>query len=278
MLVTTVGLFQKAACREDRRRRGRDLPDSTGEPPFIRSVYEWWGPEAEGTGAALLTAFGHDHAPACSRAHWRCGGGPGGQRVDVSLLATGRGRRFPGTAFAARHRARTRYETATALCWGSRPARLRMFEVDGRPRQAVSIGASEQFALPRRRRSCPQWTLPGWFGTASGPDRHVRRGADGHAGAAPDRGAGRPSDAPRAHGPSAAAPTAGRWSPRCSTPRARCSRDPAVVTGGTRSPPTCYLGRGGGRARGRGSAADAVPPSASTRAAGRGGRGHPHRG
>ena len=37
--------------------------DSAGEPPFIRQVFEDFGPLAERTGAVLLTAFGYDFVP-----------------------------------------------------------------------------------------------------------------------------------------------------------------------------------------------------------------------
>src|SRR4051812_21456966 len=37
--------------------------DSTGEPPFLRRVFEEFGPRAERSGAALLPAFGHDYVP-----------------------------------------------------------------------------------------------------------------------------------------------------------------------------------------------------------------------
>ena len=37
--------------------------DSAGEPPFIRQVFEEFGPRAEHTGAVLLTAFGYDYVP-----------------------------------------------------------------------------------------------------------------------------------------------------------------------------------------------------------------------
>jgi short subunit dehydrogenase-like uncharacterized protein len=175
VLVTTVGPFQKAGWAAIRTAvdAGATYLDSTGEPPFIRSVYEWWGPEAEGTGAALLTAFGHDYVPGVlAGALALREAGPAAARVDVGYFVTRRGRLFsrgtlhsllgialePGYAFRD-----------GALRREPIGARLRTFEVDGRPRQAVSIGASEQFALPRQ---APQLSTVdvymGWFGPASG--------------------------------------------------------------------------------------------------------------
>src|SRR3982750_4447843 len=40
-----------------------DVLDSTGETPFIRRVFEEWGPRAEARGVALLTAMGYDWVP-----------------------------------------------------------------------------------------------------------------------------------------------------------------------------------------------------------------------
>lgn len=45
--------------------------DSSGEPPFIRSVFEEFGPRAERTGAVLLTAFGYDYVPGNLAGLWR---------------------------------------------------------------------------------------------------------------------------------------------------------------------------------------------------------------
>jgi hypothetical protein len=70
-------------------------PTSTrrAEAPFIRSVYEWFGPEAEGTGAALLTAFGHHYVPGVlAGALALRDAGPAAMRVDVGSFVTGRGR------------------------------------------------------------------------------------------------------------------------------------------------------------------------------------------
>src|SRR5215212_1441015 len=62
VLVTTVGPFSRwggpaAAAASD---AGAHYIDSTGEPAFIREVFERYGPAAEQTGAAMLTAFGYD--------------------------------------------------------------------------------------------------------------------------------------------------------------------------------------------------------------------------
>ena len=175
VLVSTVGPFHKLGWVAIRAAvdAGAIYLDSTGEPPFIRSAYEWFGPEAEGTGAALLTAFGHDYVPGVlAGALALRDAGPAAERADVGYFVTGRGRLFsrgtlhsvlgialePGFAF---RRGGLREEPAGT--------RVRTFTVDGRPRSGVSVGGSEQFALPLL---VPQLRAVevylGWFGRASG--------------------------------------------------------------------------------------------------------------
>ena len=65
VLVTTVGPFLRlgepaVAAATD---AGAVYLDSTGEPPFLRRVFEEFGPRAQRSGAALLPAFGHDYVP-----------------------------------------------------------------------------------------------------------------------------------------------------------------------------------------------------------------------
>jgi short subunit dehydrogenase-like uncharacterized protein len=175
VLVSTVGPFQKLGWVAIRAAvdAGAIYLDSTGEPPFIRSVYEWFGPEAEGTGAALLTAFGHEYVPGVlAGALALRDAGSGAERVDVGYFVTGRGRLFsrgtlhsllgivlePGFAF---RRGGLRDEPAGT--------RVRTFAVDGRPRSGVSVGGSEQFALPLLAPHLQAVDVYlGWFGRASG--------------------------------------------------------------------------------------------------------------
>ncbi len=175
VLVSTVGPFHKMGWVAIRAAvdAGATYLDSTGEPPFIRSVHDWFGPDAEGTGAALLTAFGHDYVPGVlAGALALRDAGSAAERVDVGYFVTGRGRLFsrgtlhslvgtalePGYAF---RRGELRNEPTGA--------RMRTFAVDGSARPGVSIGASEQFALPRL---APQLRTVdvylGGFGPASG--------------------------------------------------------------------------------------------------------------
>jgi len=134
VLVSTVGPFHKLGWVAIRAAvdAGATYLDSAAEAPFIRSVYEWFGPEAEGTGAALLTAFGHHYVPGVLA-------GALALLISRGTLHTLLGIAFePGYAF---RRGGLRDEPAGT--------RRRTFAVDGRQRPGLSVGASEQFALPR---------------------------------------------------------------------------------------------------------------------------------
>ena len=96
MLVSTVGPFVRfggpaAAAASS---AGAHYLDSTGEPPFIREVFERYGAAAAQHEAGMLTAFGYDWVPgnlagalALDRA------GPAAVRVDIGYFFTGRRRR-----------------------------------------------------------------------------------------------------------------------------------------------------------------------------------------
>ena len=65
VLVTTVGPFARwgAPAAAAATTAGAHYLDSTGEPTFIREVFERYGPAADKSGAAMLTAFGYDWVP-----------------------------------------------------------------------------------------------------------------------------------------------------------------------------------------------------------------------
>ena len=64
--------------------------DSTGEPAFIREVFEEFGPRAERTGAVLLTAFGYDYVPGnLAGALALQAAGPAAARVQAGYFVRG---------------------------------------------------------------------------------------------------------------------------------------------------------------------------------------------
>jgi short subunit dehydrogenase-like uncharacterized protein len=176
MLVTTVGPFVRwgGPAAAAATRAGAHYIDSTGEPPFIREVFERYGLVAEEAGCGMLTAFGYDWVPgnlagglALARA------GESAVRIDVGYFVTGKadaGSMSGGTraslvgviaapSFAFR-KGRVRTER------GAKD--VRSFRVGDRELPGVSVGSSEHFTLPR---VAPQLrevnAYLGWFGPAS---------------------------------------------------------------------------------------------------------------
>src|SRR5436190_9959898 len=177
VLVSTVGPFIRygqPALDAAIEGRAAAYVDSTGEPPFIRRVFEGLGPRAERAGCALLTACGYDYVPGnLAGALALREAGEAATRVEVAYFTTGpvsRGAMSGGTAASA---AGLFLEPSFGFNDGrvveERPAsRVASFDVNGRDRQGVSIGASEHLSLPRVHRKLRDVDVYiGWFGPAS---------------------------------------------------------------------------------------------------------------
>jgi short subunit dehydrogenase-like uncharacterized protein len=165
VLVTTVGPFVRwgAPAAAAATTAGAHYIDSTGEPPFIREVFERYSPAAE---------LGYDWVPgnlagglALERA------GELATRLDVGYFITGGGGSMSGGTKASLVGAIS--EPAFAYRDGriqtERGAkRVRSFPVGSKQLQGVSVGSSEHFTLPRvapRLREVNAYL--GWFGPAS---------------------------------------------------------------------------------------------------------------
>jgi short subunit dehydrogenase-like uncharacterized protein len=174
VLVTTVGPFarwgQPAAAAATTV--GAHYIDSTGEPAFVREVFERYGPAADQAGIGMLTAMGYDWVPgnlagglALDRA------GDLATRVDLGYFITGSGASMSGGTRASLVGA------ITAPAFGFRDGkvqtergakRVRSFRVGSKDLAGVSVGSSEHFTLPRlapRLREVNAYL--GWFGPAS---------------------------------------------------------------------------------------------------------------
>jgi short subunit dehydrogenase-like uncharacterized protein len=178
ILVTTVGPFvrfgQPAASAAVTK--GAHYLDSTGEPGFVREVFERYGPSAEKKGVGMLTAFGYDWVPGnLAGALALREAGPDAVRVDTGYFNLGPASRdgMSGGTFASLVGA------IAAPSFAFRGGRVvtergakrhRTFAVRGKDRPAVTVGASENFTLPKLY---PQLlevnSYLGWFGPASRP-------------------------------------------------------------------------------------------------------------
>jgi short subunit dehydrogenase-like uncharacterized protein len=179
VLVCTVGPFMRWGETGVRAAldSGAHYIDSTGEPPFIRAVFERHGPVAERAGCGLLTAFGYDYVPGnLAGALALREAGERGVSVDVGYFVSGGASQASGgtRASAVGMLTEAGYAFHGGRLVGERAAR-RVRDLDGRP--AISIGATEQFALPRVHpglRDVGVWL--GWFGPASRPLQAISAG------------------------------------------------------------------------------------------------------
>lgn len=164
VLISTVGPFSLygSVALDASLDAGAHYLDSTGEPAFIRDVFERAGAIAKRKDATLLTAFGVDWVPgnvAAALAAKKAG--DGGRRLDVGYLTLVGSRpagakRGPGISTGTR---------ASLLAASAAPqhswrdgrlkleptaARLQSFTVDHKTRWGASVGGSESITLPKQ--------------------------------------------------------------------------------------------------------------------------------
>jgi short subunit dehydrogenase-like uncharacterized protein len=177
VLVATVGPFMRygRAAVEAAVTAGAHYIDSTGEPPFIREVFERYGAAAARSGAALLTAMGYDFVPGnLAGALALEQAGPAAVRVDTGYYNVGGGDNGMSGGTRA-SLAGVLLEPAFAWRDGrivtERSARrVRTFDVEGRQLPAVSVGASDHFGLPPLAPGLREVNAYlGWFGPMSRP-------------------------------------------------------------------------------------------------------------
>jgi short subunit dehydrogenase-like uncharacterized protein len=175
VLVTTVGPFARwgGPAAEAASAAGAHYIDSTGEPAFIRKVFERYGAAAERSGSGMLTALGYDWVPgnlaggiALERA------GSAAVRVDIGYFIKGKAGMSGGTmASTVGALADPSFGFRDGRVQTERGAkRVRSFQVGPKKRDGVSVGSSEHFALPK---TAPQLrevnAYLGWFGPLSRP-------------------------------------------------------------------------------------------------------------
>jgi len=175
VLVATVGPFVKwgGPAAEAAIAKGAHYIDSTGEPPFIREVFERYGPRAESAGIGMLTAFGYDWVPGnlAGALALRASGGAA-TRVDIGYYATGGG---VGGMSGGTKASLAGVINAPSFGWRDGKirtergaARYRTFRLRDKDRPGVTVGSSEHFTLPRFHPGLREVNAYlGWFGSAS---------------------------------------------------------------------------------------------------------------
>jgi short subunit dehydrogenase-like uncharacterized protein len=176
VLVATVGPFMKwgGAAAEAAVGAGAHYLDSTGEPPFIRQVFERYGPRAAEAGCGMVTAFGYDWVPGnLAGALALREAGEAAVRVDTGYFMTGGG--GSGSMSGGTRASLAGVIAEPSFAWrdgGLRTergaARYRTFRVRGRDRAGVTVGASENLTLHRIHPGLREVnSYLGWFGSAS---------------------------------------------------------------------------------------------------------------
>lgn len=158
LLLTTVGPFVKwgSMAAKAAIAGGAHYMDSTGEPEFIRQMFGEWSDRGAAAGIAMLPAFGFDCvARNLAGAMALRAAGPAASGLDTAcFISGGRGSEdfSSGTlaslaAGAGGQRGFSYHDGELRGVGGA--DRLGTFEVDGRNRLALLLGASEHFSLPR---------------------------------------------------------------------------------------------------------------------------------
>jgi short subunit dehydrogenase-like uncharacterized protein len=185
VLVSTVGPFVKWGLPAVRAAiaAGATYLDSTGEPPFIRRVFEELGAPARRSGAALLPAMGYDFAPGSYAGALAIEEASGGDeaagrgraaRVDIGYYALGA---TPASMSAGTRESLVGATLSDAFAYRDGRVqtvrsveRVRSFTVSGRRREAVSLGGAEHFALPAAYPGLSEVNVYlGWFGPLARP-------------------------------------------------------------------------------------------------------------
>lgn len=176
VLATTVGPFARwgDVALDAAIGAGAHYIDSTGEPSFIRRVFEQFGPPAEQAGCGLLTAMGYDWAPG------NLAGALALREAGDAATAVRIGYFFRGKAGSDSASGGTKASAmgvfldpqyrwhGGAIIDERSSSRVHSFQVGGRYRPAVSSGSSEAFALPRIHSGLRDVDVYlGWFGGAT---------------------------------------------------------------------------------------------------------------
>lgn len=153
VLISTVGPFLRRGrpAVDAVIEAGATYLDSTGEPPFVRAVFERAATLAQRTGATLIPAFGFDYVPG-NLAGALAVRGTEATRVDVGYYADGdilRGSSRGTRASLLGVLLESSFAFRDGRITSDPPVQPVEVEVDGQRRAALPVGGSENFGLPR---------------------------------------------------------------------------------------------------------------------------------
>jgi short subunit dehydrogenase-like uncharacterized protein len=173
VLVSTVGPFARwgDAAADAAVDAGAAYIDSTGEPAFIRRVFEEFGPSAERAGIGMLTAAGYDWVPGnLAGALALRDAGEDATAVELGYFLLGGGSMSGGTAASS---VGALLEPSFAYRGGRIVTerggrRTRTFRVGSKDRTGISVGGTEHYSLPRVQPGLRDVEVAlGWLGPAS---------------------------------------------------------------------------------------------------------------
>jgi short subunit dehydrogenase-like uncharacterized protein len=186
VLLSTVGPFVRwgGPAADAAVDAGAHYLDSTGEPAFIRRIFDSYGPRAERAGCGMLTAFGYDYVPGnLAGALALREAGDQAVRVDVAYSTSGKpsepveGSRLAKLAGGMGGASGGTLSSAVGVfaepSFSFREGRLvaergakRVGSAGGI--EGISVGGSEHFALPRLAPNLREVNAYlGWFGSLS---------------------------------------------------------------------------------------------------------------
>lgn len=173
ILITTVGPFTRygETALQAAIEKNAHYLDSTGEPGFIRKVFEQYGPQAEKKNITLLTAMGYDYVPGNCAAAAALSMDKLATRVDIGYFVS-------GGDFAASQGTQASVMQAMLepgvfyrqgrLVEKIADAKVKRFTISGKTRPAASVPGSEHISLPHSFPALQEVnTYLGWFGNAS---------------------------------------------------------------------------------------------------------------
>lgn len=170
VLISTVGPFLELgepAVQAALRAQASYL-DSTGEPPFVRTVFQKYGPQAADAGAGLLPAFGYDYVPGILAGALALADAPAATRAEIGYFATGP--LWKGLSQGTRATMADGLTLPSTVWRDGRLTDVRTaasasaFTVHGRRRTAFLVSGTEVLALPRLHPTLREVEVyNGWF-------------------------------------------------------------------------------------------------------------------